>query len=418
MSDLDPALARTAVNTVVREDWGRMLSILVAQVRDLELAEDCLQDAVVSALVHWPDRGIPEHPVAWLIQTARRKGIDRLRRVTLFARKEEQITLLAELERAEPDEDGHPELPDERLRLIFTCAHPALPESARVPLTLHTLCGLSAQEVASAFLTSEPTLRQRLVRAKRKIRATAIPYRVPEGKLLIERLTPVLKVIYLIFNEGYRSNSGVSLIRTDLCEEAMRLCDLLIHCLPEHAETLGLQALMQFHHSRYLARIDAQGESVSLSRQDRGRWLEKHIERGDQLLLQATRLRKPGPYQIQAAISAVHASAATFEETDWAQIVLLYDRLYACEPTPVVLINRAVALSHAVSPVAGLACLGEIADDAQLQSYQPYFAARADLHKRADNRSAARNDFLKAIALSQNREERRFLEQQLSTLDD
>ena len=411
------SIARTAVDTAVRDDWGKMLAILAGQFRDIEAAEDALQDAIIAALVHWPEDGVPQRPVAWLIQTARRKAIDRLRRSENFARKRDQIALLAEIERSVVNvDDDSIEIPDERLRLIFTCCHPALAENIQVPLTLHTLCGLSALQVANAFLVSEPTMRQRLVRAKRKIKAAGIPYRVPAPELLAERLDAVVKVVYLIFNEGYRSNSGVSMLDASLCDEAIRLGGILETLIPDNAEILGLISLMSFHHSRYLARTDETGQVVSLARQNRQRWLTPYIEKGEQYLRRATELRQPGPYQIQAAISAVHAQASDYEATDWRQIVLLYEKLQQYQPSPIVQLNAAVALSHAQSPQDGLALLAVVESEPALQRYQPLFAARADILKRAGHTDEAKRDFARAIDLSQNAEEREFLREQMRDL--
>ena len=397
----------------MRDEWGRMLASLIGQFRDIELAEDVLQDAAISALIHWPETGVPDRPVGWFIQTARRKAIDKIRRRDNYAHKRDQLALLAELENITDTGCDDMHIPDERLRLIFTCCHPALAESAQVALTLHTLCGLTALQVANAFLVTEATMRQRLVRAKRKIKAACIPYQVPPTRLLPSRLASVLSVIYLIFNEGYRSSSGEKLIEIELCDEALQMGNMLNLLLPDQYEVLGLLALMYFHHSRYPTRTDRAGDTVSLRRQDRSQWLQKYIARANQLLELATSHSRLGPYQIQAAISGVHSQARDYEQTDWWQIVLLYKKLHQYHTSPVVLLNAAVALSHAEGTAAGLRALRAIENEKALRDYQPFFAARADLLKRANRHAEAAADFRRAIELSQNEAERRYLYNQM-----
>ena len=329
----------------MRDEWGRMLASLIGQFRDIELAEDVLQDAAISALNHWPETGVPNRPVAWFIQTARRKAIDRIRRRDTYAHKRDQLALLTELENITDTGCDDMHIPDERLRLIFTCCHPALAEPAQVALTLHTLCGLTALQVANAFLVTEATMRQRLVRAKRKIKAAGIPYQVPPARLLPDRLASVLSVIYLIFNEGYRSSSGDKLLEIELCDEALRMGNLLDQLLPDQSEVLGLLALMYFHHSRYPTRTDETGDTVSLRRQDRSQWLQKYIVRANQLLELATSHSCLGPYQIQAAISGVHSQARGYEQTDWRQIVLLYKKLHQYHSEQIGILRRLDGIS-------------------------------------------------------------------------
>lgn len=403
----------------MHDQRGRLLASLIKQFRDIELAEDALQDSVVAALINWPEKDIPESPLAWLMQTAKRKAIDRLRRSDNYALKQEQVALLLLLENDNCDNSDSPDdqsIEDERLRLIFTCCHPALTESAQVALTLHTLCGLSTRQVAKAFLLPETTMGQRLVRAKRKIKMAGIPYLVPEADRLSTRLDTVLAVVYLIFNEGHRSTDGSTLMVIELCDEAIRLGELLNQLLPTQAEILGLLSLMYFHHARYLARIDEDGNPVSLRRQNRKQWIKPHIQKGDSLLEQATSLKQLGPYQIQAALSAVHAQAQSYEKTDWQQIVLLYDKLYQYQPTPVVLLNKAIAISYAGTVEQALKIILSIESDKDLTRYQPLYAAKADILKRLDRNNEAADCFQRAIDLSDNAAERKYLADQIATV--
>ncbi|MGD8495094.1 MAG: sigma-70 family RNA polymerase sigma factor [Gemmatimonadales bacterium] len=426
MPDDDPGRAaaheasRAAVARLVREEWGRVLASLTASLGDLSLAEDVLQDAVVAALSAWPERGIPDHPAAWLRATARRRAIDRFRRELNFRTKLPALKALVELEAeaaggaARLDAD----IPDERLEMIFTCCHPALDRSAQVALTLHTLGGLTTTEIARAFLVSESAMAQRIVRAKRKIRAAAIPFRVPPPDLWSERLAAVLAVVYLIFNEGYAASSGASPVRADLCMEAIRLGRLLIELVPDEPEVAGLLALMLLHDSRRPARKDADGRLVTLDRQDRTAWDRERIADGLALLDAALASGRPGPFQVQAAISAVHARSPDHDATDWRQILLLYRRLIAYGPSPVVELNAVVARSYADGPGAALKELGEISGraDGALSSYQPFHLVRADLLRRTGDPRAAAGAYRTALALTDNEAEAAFIRRRLADL--
>ena len=408
-----PDPTRAAVEAVVREESGHVLASLVGYLRDFELAEDVLQDALVAALNHWPEQGVPEAPRAWLLRTARHKAIDRFRRDRNFETKREQLKVLVEIEQtAEPDEVDAT-LPDERLRMIFTCCHPALAEPARIALTLQTLGRLTTPEIARAFVVPETTMAQRLVRAKRKIKAARIPYIVPPPHLWAERLESVLSVLYFIFNEGYSASSGRGLTRADLCREAIRLGQALVNLVPREPEVIGLLALMLLHDSRRTARSDAAGNFVTLELQDRSLWNRKQIDSGVVLLRGALALGRIGPYQLQASISAVHASAASYAATDWKEIVLLYDRLYELQPSPVVKLNAVVALSLAEGTDAGLTALAELEKSGGLERYQPFHAAQADLLRRSGRGEEAAAAYRRALELTNNVAEQRFLKQRL-----
>lgn len=398
---------------MVRDEWGRVLAALVARVGDLQLAEDVLQDALVAALEAWPGQEVPRHPRAWLYKVATRKAIDRLRRDANLETKKRELALLMELERDVEDPLDMEAIPDDRLSLIFTCCHPALATPAQVALTLRTLGGLNTAEIARAFLVPEVTMAQRLVRAKRKIKAANIPYRVPPVELWPERLGAVLSVIYLIFNEGYSASSGPDLVRRDLCAESIRLGRFMASFAAGEAEAHGLLALMLFNNARRPARTDGEGNFVPLEFQDRTQWDRVQVADGETVLAAAAALNQPGPFQIQGTISACHCQADSHDQTDWAQIVSLYDRLYVFQPSPVIALNRTVALSFVEGAVKALALLDELAAGHQLEAYQPLHAARADILRRLDRRDEAALAYQRAIALSDNQVERSFLQSRL-----
>ena len=394
-----PASPTATIEKVVREEWGQVLAILIARVRDIELAEDVLQDALLAALERWPEDGVPNQPRAWLLRTATRRAVDRFRRQTNFRLKAEQLAVLALLQTETVNDEMDNAIADERLRLIFTCCHPALGESSRVALTLKTLGGLETDEIARAFLTSEVTLAQRVVRAKRKIRDANIPYRVPPPHLWQERLASVLSVLYLIFNEGYAASSGDTATRADLCQEAIRLARMTAELMPEESEARGLLALMLFHDSRRVARSTPDGALVTLEHQDRSEWDRVKIEEGDRLLKETLGRGLLGPYQIQAAISGVHAHAPSFEQTDWSEIVALYHELYRFQPSPIVELNLAVARSYIDGPALALTLLEPIEKETTLNDYQPFYAAKADLLRRNEVYQAAAEAYGRAISL-------------------
>jgi RNA polymerase sigma-70 factor (ECF subfamily) len=402
--------AAEQVEKIFREEHGRVLAALISQFEDFDLAEDALQDALVNALERWEVDGIPKNPGAWLTTVARRRAIDRVRRATTLERS--LVTLDPPVSQDEPEMDDA-QIPDDRLKLMFTCCHPSLSLEAQVALTLHTLGGLSTQEVARAFLVPEPTMAQRLARARAKIRNAGIPYRVPPIDLLPERLDALLAVIYLIFNEGYSATSGDEPIRKELCEEAIRLGRVLIVLMPESAETRGLLALMLLHDSRRKTRLDETGELVLLNEQDRSRWDRTKIREGIGVLDEALALNDPGPYQVQAAISALHAEAPTAEATDWQQIAALYKTLAMMTPSLVVEVNRAVAVAMAEGPEAGLALLQRIEG---VEGYYPYHAARADLLRRTNQREAAADAYARALVLCGNSAERAYLQRRLDEM--
>ena len=402
--------AATQIEATFREEHGRILAALISQLGDFTLAEDALQDALVNALERWEIDGVPRNPGAWLNTVARRRAIDRLRRQAMLEHNEVILDSLATQDEYEMDDS----IPDDRLKLMFTCCHPALALEAQVALTLHTLGGLSTQEVARAFLVPAPTMAQRLARARAKIRAAGIPYRVPPADLLPERLNALLAVIYLIFNEGYVATGGETLTRSDLCEEAIRLGRVLVNLLPESAEAHGLLALMLLHDARRETRLNQAGELVLLDEQDRSRWDKAKIQEGIAVLDEALALYNPGPYQVQAAISALHAEAPAAEETDWQQIAALYDTLAVMTPSVVIEVNRAVAVAMGQGAQEGLQML--LALDSQADGYYPYHAARADLLRRTNQREAAADAYQRAISLCGNSAERTYLQRRLDEL--
>lgn len=402
--------ADEAVDAVYRSEWGRILAAVIRLTGDFSVAEDAVQEAFTAALDSWRMSGVPEFPRGWIIQTAHHKAVDRLRRQARF-----ESNLDAVSEPAETPEYTLDEIPDDQLRLIFTCCHPALALEAQVALTLRTLCGLETDEIARAFLVPIPTMAQRLVRAKTKIRNAGIPYEVPPIGSLPERMDAVLNVLYLVFNEGYLATRGEPLMRTDLCTESIRLARLLRDLLRPNlpSEATGLLALMLLHDARRDARLDASGQLVILEEQDRLRWNQAQIEEALPLVEEALR-GGPGPFALQAAIAALHCQAKRSQDTDWPQVAELYKVLERVQPSPIVSLNRAAAVAMAEGPEKGLERMDELSDE--LEEYHPFHAARADLLRRLNRFPEASASYERALALAMNASERRYLKRRLSEI--
>jgi RNA polymerase sigma-70 factor, ECF subfamily len=404
--------AEEAVGEAFRAEWGRVVAHLIRVTGNWDLAEECAQDAFARALERWPCDGVPENPGGWLKVTARNRAFDRLRRTRVGEDKLREVgKTLSEYEEQDTDEGG---IEDDRLRLIFTCCHPALPIEGQVALTLRTLCGLTTVEIARAFMVPTETMAKRIVRVKHKIEDARIPYRVPPDHQLPERLRAVLVVLYALFNEGYSATAGADLIRRDLCAEAIRLARLLVELMPDEPEALGLLSLLLLQDARRPARLDGAGDLITLEEQDRSLWDRAAIAEAIAILDKTMRLRRPGPYQLQAAIAACHTTAATADETDWGEIVVLYDRLSQMVSSPVVALNRAVAIAMADGPEAGLLVVDEIEESGALDGYYLLPATRADLLRRLGRTAMARGAYERALELAPTEAERRYLRKRIA----
>jgi RNA polymerase sigma-70 factor (ECF subfamily) len=409
-----PEQLSKTIETLYRSESGRVLATLVRLLGDLDLAEEAMQEAFAAALESWPRTGIPDKPRPWLISTARFKAIDRMRRRARFDATQKDFALYTEA-RINQDALDDEEIEDDRLRLIFTCCHPSLPPEAHVALTLREVCGLTTEEIAKAFLTTPRALAQRIVRAKAKIREAPIPYEVPTAQELPERLGAVLQVVYLVFNEGYSAAAGAEVTRAELTGEAIRLARLLLELRPE-PEVIGLLSLMLLQESRRAARTSPTGELILLENQDRSLWNREQIAEGVALLEKALKSGRFGSYTLQAAIAAVHAEAGSVAATDWRQIVALYDRLGEIHPSPVVQLNRAVAIAMRDGPEAGLTHINAVLEQGELADYYLAHSARADMYRRLGRTAEARSSYEKALALTQQEPERQFLQERIRQL--
>jgi RNA polymerase sigma-70 factor, ECF subfamily len=406
--------ATLAIEQAFTEEWGRIVAALIGRTRNWDLAEDCAQQAFAEAARRWPGEGIPDRPGAWLMTVARNRAIDRLRHERIRdSRLREAVTLIDESPEDEEQREDDSGIEDDRLRLIFTCCHPALPLDGRVALTLRALAGLTTVEIANAFLVPEPTMAKRLVRTKHKIEHAGIPYRVPPAHLLPERTSGVLAVLYLMFNEGYAASTGDELIRVDLCAEAIRLAGLLNRLMPDEPESAGLLALMLFQHSRRDARADAGGDVITLEEQDRSRWIRAEIDQANTILRAAVRRDAIGPYQVQGLIAACHANAPHAAATNWARIAALYERLVEVSANPVVRLNHAVAVGMATGPEDGLVLVDRLAASGELRNYHLLHATRADFLRRLGRNSEAADAYREALNLARTDAERRYLTKRL-----